>query len=95
MNDAEIQPKMSILIVEEEVDVALLKKAYFLRKNYEVIIAQTFSDALLSARDHQPAYIFLATPTGMSDKTAIEKLRVAAPHAQIHLSRDFHPGSDL
>lgn len=38
--------KTRVLIIDAEVDLCLLVKAYFLRKNYEVYIAHQVNDAL-------------------------------------------------
>ena len=90
MNVEEVQTRKRILILEEEVDFALLTRTYFTRKNDEVFIVHTFLEALSRAAELQPDHIYLSSINGLPYNVASNKLRQAAPNAQIHISKDFH-----
>jgi DNA-binding response OmpR family regulator len=51
--------RKKVLIIDDEVDLCLLMKAYFLRKNYEVYIAHTLSDGLNRLGQIIPDYLFI------------------------------------
>ena len=72
-----------VLIIDHEVDLCLLMKTYFLRKNYEVCIAHTFIDALPIARKYQPDFIFLDTAVCQNPEEDIKQFKQEIPGAKI------------
>jgi DNA-binding response OmpR family regulator len=78
-----MNPRKKILIIDEEVDLCLLMKAYFLRKNYEVYISHSCHEALSLANDCQPNIIFLPIASCQNQEKDIEKIREAFPDAEI------------
>jgi DNA-binding response OmpR family regulator len=77
--------RKKVLIIDEEVDLCLLMKTYFLRKNYEVFIAHTFDDGLTKAKECQPDIIFLSPDVCPDLEENIRELREAAPGADIRI----------
>lgn len=75
--------RKKVLIVDDEVDLCLLMKQYFVRKKFEVYIAHTCKDALSRVGSINPHFILL-DPWLLSNRaTCVQQLREAAPHAQI------------
>jgi DNA-binding response OmpR family regulator len=66
--------RKKVLIIEDEVDLCLLLKTYFLRKNYGVYIAHTFNDAIPIAKACQPDIILLRTAICQNPQEDIKKL---------------------
>jgi DNA-binding NtrC family response regulator len=75
------QPKR-VLIIEEEVDLCLLMKTYFLRKNYEVAISQSCREALSLANEIHPNIIFISSAVSREPED-IPKLKASFPGAEI------------
>jgi DNA-binding response OmpR family regulator len=80
--------RRKIFMIDDEVDLCLLMKTYFLRKNYEVFIAHTFDDALPRVIQCQPDIICLTTAICRDPEGDIKRLKEAAPDAEIILD-DF------
>ena len=51
--------KKKVLIIDDEVDLCLLMKTYFLRKNYEVHIAHTLNEGVAKIEEVQPDFLFI------------------------------------
>ena len=51
--------RKKVLIIDDEVDLCLLMKLYFLRKNYGVFIAHTLSEGLKLRDEIKPDYLFI------------------------------------
>lgn len=75
--------RKSILIIDDEVDLCMLMRAYYLRKNYIVFVAHQFYEALGLAKDHNPNIILLDFATCRNVQEDIKKLKEAAPDAEI------------
>ncbi|HZH66691.1 MAG TPA: hypothetical protein VEY10_17500 [Flavisolibacter sp.] len=73
-------------IIDDEVDLCLLMKTYFLRKNYEVFIAHTINDALPQVVAYQPDFIFLTTTVCQHPEEDVKRLKEAAPYAEIFVN---------
>jgi DNA-binding response OmpR family regulator len=48
-----------ILIIDDETDLCLLLKDYFVRKNYEVIVSHTLSEGVNILNTERPKILFL------------------------------------
>lgn len=70
-----------LLILEDEVDLCLLVKQYLVRKNFEVYISHTISDALSRAKEINPDFIIVSAPF-IHSPYCIEALQKAAPNAR-------------
>jgi len=84
--------RKKVLIIDDEVDLCLLMKAYFLRKNYEVYIAHTLSDGLNRLGQIIPDYLFIDynLPDGLGwDK--LPEMFQQYPAIQYHLISAFRP----
>ena len=84
--------RKKVLIIDDEVDLCLLMKTYFLRKNYEVYIAHTLSDGLSRLHELVPDYLFIDynLPDGLGwDK--LPELFQEFPEIQFHLISAFRP----
>src|SRR5687768_18321502 len=82
--------RKKVLIIDDEVDLCLLMKAYFLRKNYEVYIAHTLSDGLNRLGQIIPNYLFIDynLPDGLGwDK--LPEMFHRYPSNQYHLISAF------
>src|SRR6476620_9202348 len=84
--------RKKVLIIDDEVDLCLLMKTYFLRKNSEVYIAHTLSDGISRLDELIPDYLFIDynLPDGLGwDK--LPDLYQKYPDTQFHLIRAFRP----
>lgn len=84
--------RKKVLIIDDEVDLCLLMKTYFLRKNYEVYIAHTLADGLSRLKEIAPDYLFIDynLPDGLGwDK--LPELYQNHPDIQFHLISAFRP----
>src|SRR3954468_9562126 len=84
--------RKKVLIIDDEVDLCLLMKTYFLRKNYEVYIAHTLSDGISRLNEIVPDYLFIDynLPDGLGwDK--LPELYQKFPEIQFHLISAFGP----
>src|ERR687897_303938 len=75
--------RKKVLIIDDEVDLCLLMKTYFLRKNYEVYIAHTLTDGISRLGKMVPDYLFI------DDK--LPELYEKFPDIQFHLISAFRP----
>jgi len=85
-------PRKKVLIIDDEVDLCLLMKTYFLRKNYEVYIAHTLSDGISRLKEFHPDYLFIDynLPDGLGwDK--LPEFYKNHPDIQFHLISAFRP----
>ena len=84
--------RKKVLIIDDEVDLCLLMKTYFLRKNYEVYIAHTLNDGMARLNEIVPDYLFIDynLPDGLGwDK--LPELYQQHPEIQFHLISAFRP----
>ena len=84
--------RKKVLIIDDEVDLCLLMKTYFLRKNYEVYIAHTLTDGVSRLNEITPDYLVIDynLPDGLGwDK--LTKLYKKYPDIQFHLISAFRP----
>ncbi len=84
--------RKKVLIIDDEVDLCLLMKAYFLRKNYEVYIAHTLTDGVNRLNEINPDYLFIDynLPDGLGwDK--LPDIIKRYPHISYHLISAFRP----
>jgi DNA-binding NtrC family response regulator len=84
--------RKKVLIIDDEVDLCLLMKSYFLRKNYEVHIAHTLHDGLRRLKEITPDYLFIDynLPDGLGWDKLPEMYR-DHPHIHFHLISAFRP----
>ena len=84
--------RKKVLIIDDEVDLCLLMKAYFLRKNYEVYIAHTLTDGMSRLQEVAPDYLFIDynLPDGLGwDK--LPEMYQHFPNIHYHLISAFRP----
>ena len=81
-----------ILIIDDETDLCLLLKNYFLRKNYEVIVAHSLSEGRLLLKKSRPDILFLDNnlPDGIGWDIA-PAIAADFPEIYIVLISAFHP----
>lgn len=77
--------RSKVLLIEDEVDLCLLMRQYFLRKNYEVFIAHTATDGISRAAALQPQYIIASCDLPDGAYRLKEGLQKVAPNAEIHM----------
>jgi len=84
--------RKKVLIIDDEVDLCLLMKAYFLRKSYEVYIAHTLSDGMKRLDQIVPDYLFIDynLPDGLGWERLPEMYQ-KFPHTHFHLISAFRP----
>ena len=84
--------RKKVLIIDDEVDLCLLMKSYFLRKNYEVYIAHTLADGMKRLNEVIPDYLFIDynLPDGLGwDK--LPDMFSKHPNVHFHLISAFRP----
>lgn len=83
---------MKILIIDDEIDLSLLLKSYFIRKNNEVTLAHSLSEGLRLLPEFQPDVLVLDNnlPDGVGWKEAPNIAR-AHPSVFIYLVSAYHP----
>lgn len=84
--------RKKVLIIDDEVDLCLLMKSYFLRKNYEVYIAHTLSDGMKRLNEITPDFLFIDynLPDGLGwDK--LPEMFKKHPGIHFHLISAFRP----
>lgn len=89
-----MNPRKKVLIIDDEVDLCLLMRAYFLRKNYEVHIAHTLKDGVHRLDDIKPDFLFIDynLPDGLGwDK--LPEIYQHHPNVQYHLISAFRPNT--
>src|SRR3954469_10826555 len=84
--------KVKVLIIDDEIDLCLLLKSYFLRKNYEVYLSHTLEEGVSFLRSLRPDMIFLDNnlPDGTGWSVA-PLLAEQYPHMYINMISAFHP----
>lgn len=84
--------RKKVLIIDDEVDLCLLMKSYFLRKNYEVHIAHTLADGMKRLNEIVPDYLFIDynLPDGLGWDKLPEMYR-QHPNVHFHLISAFRP----
>ncbi len=75
--------RKKIVIINDDVDLCLLMKAYFLRNNYDAYTAHTFIDAIPLAKECQPNIILLTSAICPNREEAIKKIKEVVPAAEI------------
>lgn len=78
-----MQNRKRILIIEIEIDLCLLMKTFFLRKNYDVFISHSADDGLLRIEECLPNMIFISTAAYKNPDRDIEEIKAAVPYAEI------------
>jgi DNA-binding NtrC family response regulator len=86
----EIMPRKKVLIVDDEVDLCLLMKAYFNRKNYEVYLAHSLSEGIKELQKISPDVLFIDNnlPDGYG-WDIIGEMSERFPNTKYHLTSAF------
>lgn len=85
-----------ILIIDDEMDLCLLLKEYFVRKNYEVVVAHSLSEGGVILNTYRPDILFLdnnlpdGTGWGSAPGFALDN-----PELYIVLISAFHPAAPV
>ena len=84
--------QQKVLIIDDEIDLCLLLKSYFLRKNYEVYLSHTLEEGVSFLKSHRPNMIFLDNnlPDGTGWSVAPGLAR-EYPDMHINMISAFHP----
>ncbi|MBA3829860.1 MAG: response regulator [Taibaiella sp.] len=84
--------RKKVLIIDDEIDLCLLLKSYFLRKEYEVYLSHTLEEGISFLRSLQPDIVFMDNnlPDGIGWSQA-PGLAVEFPDMHIVLISAFHP----
>ena len=84
--------KMKILIIDDEIDLCLLMKSYFVKKGHEVYVCHTLKDGLEKIEIIEPNTIYLDNnlPDGIGWELA-PAIAGAHPDTFINLLSAFHP----
>ena len=84
--------RRTVLIIDDEIDLCLLLKGYFLRKNYDVYLSHTLGEGVAFLKTIKPDIIFLDNnlPDGVGWSVAPE-LAKDFPDMYINLISAFHP----
>lgn len=90
LSDFPYSNRCKVLLIDDEVDLCVLMRQYFLRKNYEVFISHTAADGISRAAALQPQYIIVSCnlPDGLYKLK--QRLQEAAPQAEIHIIGNCH-----
>jgi DNA-binding response OmpR family regulator len=82
----------TILIIDDETDLCLLLKAYFVRKNYHVYVSNTLQEGTQILQAIKPDVLFLDNnlPDGLGWNSAPDIAR-SFPFTYIVLISAFHP----
>jgi DNA-binding NtrC family response regulator len=78
--------RKAVWIIDDEVDLCLLMKSYFLRKNYEVRIFHTCKDVLISLERDIPDYVFIDTNICDNPDQITNAIKNANPDVHIHVN---------
>lgn len=84
--------RRKVLIIDDEIDLCLLLKSYFLKKDYDVYVSHTLEQGISYIKTIQPGIVFLDNnlPDGIGWTMAPE-LSKDFPYLQIILISAFHP----
>jgi DNA-binding response OmpR family regulator len=84
--------RRKVLIIDDEIDLCLLLKGYFLRKNYDVYLSHTLGEGVAFLKSIKPDILFLDNnlPDGIGWSVAPE-LALEFPSMYINLISAFHP----
>jgi DNA-binding response OmpR family regulator len=84
--------RRKILIIDDEADLCLLLKDYFVRKNYEVVVTHTLEEGITLLNKTHPDILFLDNnlPDGTGWSSAY-KIATDFPDTYIILISAFHP----
>ena len=84
--------RRTILIIDDETDLCLLLKDYFVRKNYEVVVTHTLEEGKIILYDTRPDILFLDNnlPDGTGWNFA-PQIAADLPNTYIVLISAFHP----
>ncbi len=84
--------RKKVLIIDDEIDLCLLLKSYFVRKNYDVYLSHTLEDGLSFLNTLKPSIVFLDNnlPDGTGWSVAPD---IASSHPEIYINMisAFHP----
>ena len=81
-----------VLIIDDEIDLCLLLKGYFLRKSYDVFISHSLNEGISTLKDIQPDIVFI--DNNLPDGTGWETTPALAndyPQMFICMVSAFHP----
>jgi len=84
--------RRKVLIVDDEIDLCLLLKSYFLRKDYDVYLSHTLEDGLVQIKSLLPDILFL--DNNLPDAEGwIAAPNIAKEHPKMYivLISAFHP----
>ena len=86
----ETMRRKKVLIVDDEVDLCILMKAYFNRKDYEVYLAHSLADGITQLKKVSPDVIFIDNnlPDGFG-WDVIPELSLKYPDTKYHLTSAF------
>ncbi len=86
--------RKKVLIIDDEIDLCLLLKSYFIRKNYEVYLSHTLEDGVSFLKTLHPNILFLDNnlPDGVGWNIAPD---IAQQYPDIHINMisAFHPAT--
>jgi DNA-binding response OmpR family regulator len=84
--------RKKVLIIDDETDLCLLLKSYFLKKEYNVFVSHRLDEGLLALDQEQPDILFL--DNNLPDGTGWNLAPAIAqkyPQLQINLISAYHP----
>ena len=86
--------RKKILIIDDETDLCLLLKDYFIRKNYEVVVTHTLEEGTKLLYKIRPDILFLDNnlPDGLGWNDA-KKIATDLPQTYLVLISAFHPST--
>jgi DNA-binding NtrC family response regulator len=84
--------RSKVLIIDDEVDLCLLMKTFFVKKEYEVFIEHTLASGLREIDKIKPDLVFLDNnlPDGLGWEQA-PVIMDKFPQLQLHLISAYHP----
>lgn len=88
--------KRKILIVDDEPDLCLLLKSYFIKKNYEVVSASTLQEGIAQMKAFLPDILFLDNnlPDGIG-WSKVESFLQVNPALRLFLMSGYPPTPDI
>ncbi len=84
--------RKKVLIIDDEIDLCLLLKSYFVRKNFEVVLAHSLADGLQKLKLANPEVLFI--DNNLPDGTgwnAIQSIIQSHPNIFINLISAYNP----